>query len=421
MHAIINHFKKLSKTKRCSYEADEAFEFLKKYAKECGCSVYEDEAKNIVATKGNPKLYLQSHYDMVCIGQTPPEVIEKDGFLSAKNSTLGADNGIGIAMMMEFMKKKQDLGYIFTADEEVGLKGAANLDIDFNGDYLINLDYETEGEICLGCAGGFDISARLPVEIVEGETLRAYHIKSANFTGGHSGIDIGRKNAIKELAKLINQKNIHIVDIKGGEKTNAIPKNAEALVITQGTIGSSMHFGIEREQKANTFIKNSDTIIRFLNAIHDGILGYDKKLDSVTDSFNIGKIAVEDGFFVFEGMGRSNNSDNLSHLSSSVKILLEQFGFTDIHVNSFFPPWDVKTGRLEKKALHIFEDYFKHPKTSIIHAGLECGILNSRFKECISIGPNIFNAHTTEEKVEIDSIKKTFAALEKLIKELSDD
>lgn len=416
MNSIINNFKKLSKQKRCSGDAEGAFLFLKKYAKDHGYEIKEDAAKNIYAYRGTPKVCLQAHYDMVCLGEYDNiEVIQKDGMLSAKNSTLGADNGIGVAYMMELMQKKRELGFLFTADEEIGLLGAKNLAIEISGDYLINLDFETGGEVCIGCAGGFDIGAKLAIEYVLDKSVRAYRVVSEGFSGGHSGIDIGTKSAIKEFAKLALAHPINLVEIDGGEKINSIPKHLNALISTQGSLPSTKYFGVGREDRETKQIRESARIIRFLNVMYDGILDYDKRLSSVLTSFNISRIYTQGHYFFFEGMGRSSSLDELVNLQKRVEIVLEEFGFFDISIRSSFPPWEAKEGKLQKELLKIMQKQFKEPKMSLIHAGLEPAIFQHRFKECVSIGPTITHPHTTDEKADVESIMKTYEALEELI------
>ncbi|MFP4332056.1 MAG: M20/M25/M40 family metallo-hydrolase [Campylobacterales bacterium] len=418
MSRIVENFKELSSKRRCSFDAEEAFLFLQEFCKKNGYVVKTDDAKNIVATKNSPSIYLQAHYDMVCLGETPPTIEIEGNILKAKNSTLGADNGIGIAYMMEQVRQQRDIGLIFTSDEEVGLLGARGLDIDFSGRYLINLDFESEGEICVGCAGGFDIKASLPLEYENKPISNTYNIKSSGFSGGHSGIEAGKKSAIKELVKLLYQDDLTLIDISGGEKINSIPKHASATVCTQGSIASTPHFGIKKIDSEKKLIKNSKNIIELLYLLHDGILEYDRELGGVQTSFNISLIYIENGRFYIEGMGRSNKKDEQLHLKAKTELLLQKFGFEDIEVFSYFEPWDVEKGELQNIGLEVFREFFENPKVSTIHAGLECGILAKYFKEVISIGPNIYAPHTKEEYAEIDSIEKTYNALEALIKRL---
>jgi dipeptidase D len=416
---IIENFKELSSKKRCSFDAEEAFTFLQEFCKKNGYEVKVDDAKNIVATKNSPTIYLQAHYDMVCLGDTPPSLEIDGNIIKAKNSTLGADNGIGIAYMMEQVRQKRDIGLIFTSDEEVGLLGARALDIDFSGEYLINLDFESEGEICVSCAGGFDIKASLALEYNEKSEQNIYEIKSSGFSGGHSGIEAGKKSAIKELAEFLYQNGLELVGIQGGEKINSIPKHANATVYTQGSVPSSSSFGVKKIDSTAKVIKNSKSIVELLYLLNDGIIEYDRELNAVQTSFNISKVYIEDGRFQIEGMGRSNQKDRQLHLKNKTTLLLEKFGFEDIEVSAYFDPWDRVDGELQSIALGVFREFFEAPKVSSIHAGLECGLFSERFKEVISIGPNIFAPHTKEEYSEIDSIEKTYLALEALIKRLT--
>ncbi len=241
MSNIIEHFITLTKIPHCSYEAISLRDFLLKFAKERGYETQVDKADNILIYRGKSKLCLQAHYDMVCMGKAPIiETYEEDGWLKARDSSLGADNGIAIAMMMSLMDEGRELEFLLTSDEEVGLIGASALKFDLQSDYMLNIDFEDEAEVCIGCAGGADAVASLSDTLVDGEG-RCYEVSLKGLAGGHSGIDIdkGIPSAIKLLGDYLYTQGItQVSNVYAGERRNSIPANAVAIIRTDKEIES---------------------------------------------------------------------------------------------------------------------------------------------------------------------------------------
>jgi len=216
---------------RCSKAADKMAAFVEEFAKNLGFSVQTDSFKNILCQKSSPKICLQSHYDMVCVGDTTHiKTIIKDGWMSAENSSLGADNGMGVAMMLSLMQHFDNVEFLFTSDEEIGLIGAKNCELKISSDKVLNLDSEEEGAIYVACAGGIDITASKNFEMQEADG-DFYELTLDGFCGGHSGVDIDKNipNAIIELAKILKSCNAQIASFVGGEKRNSIPVSAKAI------------------------------------------------------------------------------------------------------------------------------------------------------------------------------------------------
>ena len=214
--------------------------FLVDFLKQCDCKVESDSAGNIHALKGAPKLIFQAHYDMVLVGQKVAPFVE-NGFLKSRNSSLGADNGIAVALLLDFAQKCKNFEILLTNDEEIGMLGAKNLKLKTQSKTMINLDSECLNEICVGCAGGFDADISLAdfSENLGAECLQSaeiYELSAQHFKGGHSGIDIDKniKNAIVELLwtlESLRQKcEFSILEINGGENRNSIPINAKAII-----------------------------------------------------------------------------------------------------------------------------------------------------------------------------------------------
>jgi len=235
MQEILDNFLTITKIARCSFHADKMELFLKEFAKEHGYGVKVDKAKNILVYAKEPKICLQAHYDMVCVGKAPDiEVVQEDNILRAKESSLGADNGIAIAMMMQLIKEGAQLEFLFSSDEEVGLIGAKNLELPIKSKYLLNLDSEDEAEVYIGCAGGVDLKLTKELTPIEQKGY-CYEVSIKNLPGGHSGVDIdkGIPNAITNLAAFIKKHNAKIALFSGGERINSIPANASAAIVSE--------------------------------------------------------------------------------------------------------------------------------------------------------------------------------------------
>ncbi|NLY03980.1 MAG: aminoacyl-histidine dipeptidase, partial [Campylobacter sp.] len=244
MTKVMEYFKEICKIPHGSWETDELKEYLLSHIKKCGFSCEVDEAGNIYAEKGEPKICLQSHYDMVLVGDAPNiELVEKDGFLSAKNSSLGADNGIGVAIMMSAMDEFDNLEVIFTNNEEVGLWGVGRCEFEIKSKRVLNLDSEEDDRVSIGCAGSVDINATAKISRVS-EDGYVYELNLEGFPGGHSGIQISDSipNAIKFLARFIRENGGKLVKFEGGERRNSIASNAYATVVFDKKIKTTPNF-----------------------------------------------------------------------------------------------------------------------------------------------------------------------------------
>ena len=397
---ILEYFKQITKIPRCSGNTEQMKDFLIEFAKNQGYKTKTDMYGNILATSSNPQVCFQSHYDMVCIGEYQNiEIIEVDGFLKAKNSTLGADNGIGIAIMMDLMTKYKNLEFLFTNDEEIGLIGAMNLEVKPKAKKLINLDSEDEN-IYIGCAGGFDVEITIPTKRKPyfGEV---YQIKVENLPGGHSGVDIDKNypNAIQEVTKQLKD-TWTLLSIKGGERRNSIPANCEALVISE----TKLNF--PKITTKGKIIQNSSTLIKLLKTHHHGILGYDKEFGVVTQSMNLA--VVNDNKIILSF--RANSNEDMKKLKDEIKHLLSFIECEFIIVDEY-PAWKPIKSKLALQYQKISNKNLK-----VIHAGLEPAILGDFFEEMISVGPNIYEPHSLRERIEIDSIYKVYEEIEEFLK-----
>ena len=399
---VINYFKQITEIPRCSGNTDKMRDFLISFCKEKGYKVKTDKYGNILATSNNPKICFQSHYDMVCIGNYKNiKIVENKQFLSAENSTLGADNGIGIAIMMDLIDKHKDLEFLFTNDEEIGLIGASNLEINPKAKKLINLDSEDEN-IYIGCAGGFDIEIEIPTKKKPyfGEV---FSIKIDTNAGGHSGVDIDKNhpNAIKEVIKKIKE-NYTLLSIKGGERRNSIPRECEALVISESKLK------YPKLITKGKMIINSKKLIKLLKALPHGILGYDKEFQVVNKSVNLAMVTNEKIIL----SARANSNQLLKELKDELKNFLELVE-VKYKIEDEYPAWKPVKSELASSFQQL-----SNKKLKVIHAGLEPAILGDKFEEMISIGPNIYEPHSLRERVEIASIHKIYQEIEKFLKTL---
>jgi len=387
---ILKYFKEITKIPRCSGNTKKMKKFLISFCKNKGYKIETDNYGNILATSPNPKVCFQAHYDMVCIGNYDNiKIIEKDGFISAKNSTLGADNGIGIAIMMNLMNKYKNLEFLFTNDEEIGLIGASNLSVKPKSKKLINLDSEDDN-IYIGCAGGFDIEIKIPTK-KKSYSGKVSVIKIDNLPGGHSGVDIDKNypNGIKEIAKLLKQ-HYTILSIKGGERRNSIPTKCEALIITQNKLK------YPKTTAKGKIILNSRKLIKLLKALPNGILGYDKEFEVVNKSINLALVNNENIIL----SARANSNLLLKELKEEIINFLE---LTDVtyNITDEYPAWNPIKSKLAKSFQKLTNKNLK-----VIHAGLEPAIFGDKFEEMISIGPNIYEPHSIRERAQINSIYK---------------
>ncbi|HIQ46095.1 MAG TPA: aminoacyl-histidine dipeptidase, partial [Sulfurovum sp.] len=281
MSAIIDHFQTLTQIPHCSKEADKLLAFLVAFAKERGYSVEVDTVKNILISKGSPTLCLQAHYDMVCMGKAPIlETYIEDGIMRAKDASLGADNGMAIAMMMQCMDEGKVLEFLLTSDEEIGLIGANEVAFDLKAKYMLNLDSEDEAEVYIGCAGGADLVAVKEDSYVEGIGT-CYEVAVKGLQGGHSGVDIdkGIPSAIKVLGKYLADNEVtQLASIYAGERRNSIPANAVAIVRSEKVLEDDGDVKVRALKESPKVLAEGEKVITFINVFQHGVLGMNEEL-----------------------------------------------------------------------------------------------------------------------------------------------
>lgn len=429
MQEVLNLFKTITEIPRCSKEHQPFIEFMKSFANENGYECIVDSVNNILCKKANSqaKLCIQNHYDIVCLSDgCVPQIIEEDGFYKAKDSTLGADNGMGCSYMLRLMQLGYDCEYLFTSDEEIGLIGANGIEFELQATQMLNIDSESEGEICIGCAGGVDIFATISNKsiVANTENLDLYEIELTNLPGGHSGVNIHQEipNAIKLMAKAIKECNGKLLDINGGERINSIPANVKAIIASKiAPQATHENMTINKVKEASEhFTVYDDAVINFIYSFAHGVRGFDKELDVVLTSINLAKVHTGIDELTLELSARSMDNDELKRIKDETVCMLESFGFTT-RTSGKYPAWKPDINDFTNKVLEIYKKHSPEASLEAIHAGLECALFKDKFPniKVASIGPNIFNPHSKAEKVELQSVKNLYKIVLAIVEEVA--
>ncbi len=425
MKQLLNYFDQIIKIPHCSYNTNKLRDFLLTFAKDRNYTTLVDDNGNILIKKGSPLLSLQAHYDMVCVGNTSSiERVIKDGWISAKSSTLGADNGIAIAMMMALMDKREDIEFLFTNDEEVGLLGALALEFDLESKYMLNLDSEDEAEVYIGCAGGVDIEASKLCNTMSVKGL-FYSLNISGLQGGHSGVQIHEDipNAIKLFADYCIDKDVKIVSIEGGERINSIPTSLKSVIFCEDRLEESENIKIELlDQTMGEVICESEEIIALLSSFTHGVLEYNEVMDIPQKSINLALISLENSVLSIKSSARAMDNEGLEDISNEFFTLFSWYGF-DVNLVSKYPAWNPIKNNFSIIVDNAMRSVFGKSSFRAIHAGLECGVISEKYPniKIASIGPNIRAPHSLGERVEILSIEKSYAVLEEVIKYLKSE
>jgi dipeptidase D len=470
------HFEKFLSIPHTSGNEAGMAEYLMAWAGEKGFEADKDETGNVVVRipatagkEGAPTVVLQGHMDMV--GEKNSDVdfdfmkdaiqTEMDGdWLTAKGTTLGADNGVGLAAGMAIAEADDvvhgPLEILATVDEEVGLTGAGKIQPGFlKGTMMLNLDSEELGEVTIGCAGGGDSTITLPLKRSDAPAgTKAYTLKVAGLRGGHSGIDIHeqRGNAIKVLARLIakitGQQPAHLVEIKGGNKRNAIPREAFAELMVLETAAGDVEelvadeigkIAVElggREKGMTASIAPSENgaakvldeasqaaLLDLLITLPHGVEAMNYDIDGLVEtSNNLAMISMSDSEATIGTSTRSSISTALQALRDRISAAARLSGATIVE-NDPYPGW---MPNVDSDLLKVFKGVHKdvfgaEPKTIAIHAGLECGIIGEKFPgmDMVSFGPSIEHPHSPDERVNVPSVGQFWNLLSALLTKLA--
>ena len=426
MANIIDIFKEITAIPRCSGTHEPFIKYMQNLSMKLGYVCLVDDFKNILCKKENStaKLAFQSHYDIVCLSDNcVPQIVQNDDILSAVDSTLGSDNGIGCSYMIALMYENYDGEFLFTSDEEIGLIGANNLQLPLNAPYMLNLDSEEEGEICIGCAGGVDIfGENSNKKIVPNiDNLDLYEISISKLQGGHSGVDIDKNipNGIKLIAQTIKECDGKLLDINGGERINSIPVNVKAIIASKATpVASHENMKIEKiDTKSEHLNVFDEKIIDFIYDFENGVRAMNEELKVVQNSINLAIIKTGIDGIKIELSARSMDNVELSNLKNETVKMLENYGFT-VTTNGKYPAWKPDINEFTSKVLEIYKKFNENASLEAIHAGLECAIFKDKYShiKVASIGPTIKFPHSRKEQVSIKSVENVY----KVIKEITE-
>ncbi|UPT77040.1 M20/M25/M40 family metallo-hydrolase [Sulfurovum sp. XGS-02] len=425
MSSIIEHFQTLTQIPHCSKIADKLLEFLVTFAKERGYEVEVDDAKNIYLSKGRPTLCLQAHYDMVCMGKAPIlETYVEDGWMKAKDASLGADNGMAIAMMMQLMDEGKELEFLFTSDEEVGLIGANQVSFDLQSPYMLNLDSEDEAEVYIGCAGGVDITASKQDSYVDGNGT-CYEVAVKGLVGGHSGVDIdkGIPSAIKVLGEYLYEQQItQLASIYAGERRNSIPANAVAIVCSESKLENTELVKVRELTERPKVLREGNKTIEMIHRFKHGVHAQNEEMGIPDVSINLAIItADEKGGLLVETSARAMDAVKLEDISKETLAFFNAYGF-NVKLEDKYPAWKPDISDFTNLVSQEMQSVFGKTKMMAIHAGLECGVIAEKYPDMkfASIGPTIRYPHSTREMVDLESVERTFEVVKLIIRSVNE-
>lgn len=468
---VWKHFAGIAEIPRPSKHETAVARYVEEVARRNGASVRTDKVGNMLFSlpatpgrEGAPLVCMQGHLDMVCeknsdtrhdFNKDPISLKKEGNSIRAKGTTLGADNGIGVAAMLAVMDDQSlvhgPLEFLLTVEEETGLVGARNLDNQLmQSRILINLDSEEEGALYVGCSGGRDTIGTWDLQLEDlPEKMQAFNLKVKGLKGGHSGLDIDKQrgNAIKILGRLlmeVEKLGIRVVSFQGGSKRNAIPREASAqlfvpaakweqtrerlLQFTDVLRGEFQHSdpGIAVEWEADTVKKGKvlkrtlqKKLLRLLDAIPHGVIKMSHDLQGlVQTSTNVAVLTTGRKQITIGTSQRSSSTSELDAAVHSMSSVLHLAGAA-VENSAGYPGWqpNMNSPALQL-ARHTYQKVFgQDPHIKAIHAGLECGIIGEKYAgvDMISFGPTIENAHSPDEAVNIQSVEKFWQFLREML------
>ena len=463
---VMEYFEEICAIPHGSGNTKEISDYCADFARAHGFEYYQDDMNNIIiicpASEGyenSPAVIIQGHLDMVCEKEDGYDFdFKKDGlnlringdFIDAEGTTLGGDDGIAVAMALALMDS--DLPHpkieaVFTVDEEVGMLGAAKIDLSvLTGKTLINIDSEDEGVLTVGCAGGSCTKCVIPV-MYEKRTGNVYKITVDGLFGGHSGVEInkGRANADMLIGRLLfelaNFCNISISELSGGLKDNAIPVSSSAVIVCDCDFSETIEKYrkiFEKEYKSadggikisvkplgkyerSVLVKNcAKRIVSFLISVPNGVINMSRDIDGlVQTSLNLGILTLTDNALEASFSVRSSLGSEKELLNTRLGAITDSFGGY-IEISGDYPAWEYNdNSKLRNLMVEVFkEQYGREPKIEAIHAGLECGIFCGKIDglDCVSLGPDILEIHTPRDRLSISSTARVWKFINEVFK-----
>ena len=462
---LIYWFKEISKIPRNSTKEEKIADFLCDFAQKRNLEYKRDNLNNVIIKKSASKgwenkksIIFQAHTDMVCektkeslhdFEKDGIEIIETEETLTAKDTTLGADDGIGVANLLLLLDDMEiyhpDIYCLFTVQEEIGMDGAKYFDYSgIDASYLINVDGEEENTAIVGCAGGVRLQYEKNLEIIE-KNADTYKIIVSGLHGGHSGVDIN-KNRLNSnyLAALILNKleNVQINSFVGGNKDNAIPNYTEVIFSTSSidinqkinNILKSLNLSeddrnlkveVLETTEINKFIgiEETNNIIDLLLHLKQGVIEYSKDIEGLVEtSGNIGIVNISQGRVIIIEMLRSSDDNKKDYIKSINNNLAKEYGYK-VTESSSYPGWKYTPNtKIELAYIEAYKEAhnMKEPIVCAIHAGVECGMIYEKMPhlQMISIGPDLKDVHTVKETLYLKSCKSFLDTLLRLIEKL---
>lgn len=471
--ALWNHFADLNAVPRPSKKEQRVIAFMKAFGENLQLPTMVDEAGNVIirkpATPGmedRKTVVLQSHLDMVHqknngtdfdFDQQGIEMFVDGDWVKAKGTTLGADNGIGVAAIMSLLESRDiphpPLEALFTIDEETGMTGALSLKGGLlSGGIMLNLDTEEDHELTIGCAGGIDVTASGNYTQQPGVHTRAYRVHVKGLTGGHSGTEIhlGRGNANKLMNRLLfeldQQLNIDLASVEGGSLRNAIPRESSALIVVseeqveQARAFVSAYHDMFRKEYQSTDpnlqvelveatcpkqVMDRDfkrKLLRVIYAAHNGIYRMSPDIEGlVQTSNNVARVMVKDGNYSIQCLTRSSVDTEKQDLARALTAVFELLGATVSYGGEYTGWIPNPSSPIVTLMSDLYQELFgEKAHVNACHAGLECGILGRNYPgmQMISFGPNIYGAHSPDERVQITSVQKFWSYLLETLKRI---
>lgn len=475
---VLDYFREISSIPRGSRFNTKISNYLVDFAKKHGFDYVQDESENVViykpASKGYescPPLIMQGHMDMVCEKVSEDahdfqndgiKLITKDNYITADGTTLGADDGIALAYMLEFLADDSlvcpPLEMVFTTDEEIGMIGAMSFDAGvLHGKHMINLDTEDEQGFIAACAGGATARTAIPVGRVNREGV-LIEIEIAGLKGGHSGVDIdkNRSNAVILLGRLLAylpEEYFGLIDICGGHKDNVIPNEAyaklvvdaekieelsgmckeAAVVLSDELIAAEPGLEITITEDSAETVKTYEPLdgdsyaklFYYLTYVPNGIQVMSASIPGMVESSqNLGILKIEDGFIKVSISMRSQKPSYKEYMTKKLEGMASMLD-ADFEVAGDYPGYDMAVeSKFRDMMCGVYEESFgRKPEISSIHAGLEIGVFASKIPglDIIAIGPDTLDIHTVDERVDVESIHRVEKFLRSAVKTFAEN
>lgn len=469
---VFYYFEEIANIPHGSRNTKQISDYLVNFAKERNLEHYQDELNNVVIIKEASEGYesaepviIQGHMDMVCEKENGStidfekdglELYVDDGFVKAKDTTLGGDDGIAVAYALALLDSKElkhpRLEVVITVDEEIGMLGAVDIDLSMlKGHIMLNIDSDVEGEFLTSCAGGMSINSSIPVTRTSQTGLETI-ITLTGLDGGHSGAEIhkehGNANILmgRILENIFNELPFGILDIKGGLKDNAIPRectvtllipeearedvtrivNATAkelaaeLSVADPATRIDLSFGNVTEKNVLDYA-SVNKIILYLRTVPNGVINMSQVITGLVEtSLNLGILELKDNEFSSLTSIRSSVATRKDDLKKRVMNIIEMLG-GECEAEGEYPAWEYNAhSTLRPQVVKVYQELFgEEPKLTAIHAGLECGILSDKIPnlDCVSFGPTNYDIHTPKERLSISSTEKYWNFLVKFLEE----